>query len=213
MVEPTDAPAGTAPPGGQGHVAIDATDRRILALLCEDGRMSMRTVAERVGVSRSGAYARVERLRSAGVIVGYGARLDPYRMGLLVTAHVFVTVQQDGWLAALQQFRSIPEVVYCAAMAADHDVFLIVRAASMEAVRGVVLGRLQSLPTVQRTRTSFVLDEETGSHAELVTILGGTPPLHAAAPATAPGRGQLSPARASATRARRSFETPAAAAT
>jgi DNA-binding Lrp family transcriptional regulator len=212
-VEPTDAPAGTAPPDGQTGVAIDATDRRILALLCEDGRMSMRTVAERVGVSRSGAYARVERLRSAGVIVGYGARLDPYRMGLQVTAHVFVTLQQDGWLTALQHLRSIPEVVYCAAMAADHDVFLIVRAASMDAVRRVVLGRLQSLPTVLRTRTSFVLDEETRSDAELVTILGAPPPLRAAEPAPASEQGQLSTARASASHVRRPFRTPAAAVT
>jgi DNA-binding Lrp family transcriptional regulator len=176
MVMPADALPGSAPASGHDAHAIDATDRRILALLCEDGRMSIRTLADRAGVSRSGAYARVERLRATGVIVGYGARLSPGRMGLQVTAHVFVTLQQDGWRAALPQLRAIPEVVYCAAMAADHDVFLIVRAASMDVVRRVVLDRLQHLPSVLRTRTAFVLDEESCGDAGLVRILEAEPP-------------------------------------
>jgi DNA-binding Lrp family transcriptional regulator len=181
MVMPTDAMPGSAPLSGHGSLAIDATDRRILALLCEDGRMSIRSLADRAGVSRSGAYARVERLRATGVIEGYGARLSPERLGLQVTAHVFVTLQQDGWQAVLPQLRAIPEVVYCAAMAADHDVFLIVRAASMEAIRRVVLDRLQHLPSVLRTRTTFVLEEESCGDAGLVGILDAVP-LPSAAP-------------------------------
>jgi DNA-binding Lrp family transcriptional regulator len=151
--------------------SLDATDRRILVLLCEDARMSIRTVAERAGVSRSGAYSRLERLRAAGVIVGYEARLSPVRIGLQVTAHVFVTLDQGVVSDAIEQVRAIPEVVYCATMAADYDVFLMLRAASMETVRRVVVGELQRLPAVLRTRTSLVLEEHTDSDAGLLALL------------------------------------------
>ena len=157
-------------------VDLDATDRRILALLCEDGRMSVRTVAERAGVSRAAAYARIERLRTRGVITGFSARLDPARMGLLVTAHVVVTLDQQQWDGALDVFRAMPEVAYCAVLAAEHDVLLIVRSPDVVSLRDVVLRRLQALPEVRRTRTLLVLDELAGTDADLLDASDPTPP-------------------------------------
>jgi DNA-binding Lrp family transcriptional regulator len=147
---------------------LDATDERIISLLCEDGRMSMRALAEQAGVSRASAYARVERLRSIGVISGFTVRLDPARLGLAVTAHVIVTVEQHGWRDALKAFRAMPEVAYCAMLAADFDVLLIVRAPDVATVRDVVLERLNETPGVRRTRTLLVLDDFTGHEADLL---------------------------------------------
>lgn len=147
---------------------VDPTDERILALLCEDGRMSMRTLAERAGISRAGAYARVERLRNSGVIAGFSVRLDPAKLGLRVTAHIVVTLEQHSWREALAAFNAMPEVAYCAVMAADHDALLIVRAPDVDAVRDVVLERLHQVPGVRRTRTLLVLDDIVGSDAEML---------------------------------------------
>ncbi len=147
---------------------VDPTDERILALLCEDGRMSMRTLAERAGISRASAYARVDRLRASGVISGFSVRLNPAKLGLRVTAHIVVTLEQQCWRDAMEAFKTMPEVVYCAVMAADHDALLIVRAPDVDAVRDVVLERLHQVPGVRRTRTLLVLKDEAGSDADLL---------------------------------------------
>ena len=56
---------------------LDDVDRRIVAALVEDGRLSVNGLAGQVGVSRATAYARLDRLRSEGVITGFTATVDP----------------------------------------------------------------------------------------------------------------------------------------
>jgi DNA-binding Lrp family transcriptional regulator len=146
------------------RVLLDATDERILSLLCEDGRMSMRTLAERCGVSRASAYVRVQRLREAGVVLGFTARLDPAQLGLAVTAHVHVHLQQHRWRVVVEALRRLPEVAYCAARAADDDVLLIVRVPDVEALHDV-LRRVHRRTEVLRTRTVLVLDDSSASDA------------------------------------------------
>ena len=69
-------------------------DRRLVALLVEDGRMSVNELAGRLHVSRATAYARLRRLRQDGVITGFTASVDPARAGLGVTAIVLCSTQQ-----------------------------------------------------------------------------------------------------------------------
>ncbi|WP_441338434.1 AsnC family transcriptional regulator, partial [Micromonospora sp. NBS 11-29] len=69
-------------PGGAGGTGrsvgpLDEVDRRILGELVADARLSIRTLAERVHVSRTNAYARVERLLRDGVLTGFTARVAP----------------------------------------------------------------------------------------------------------------------------------------
>jgi DNA-binding Lrp family transcriptional regulator len=57
-------------------------------VLRENGRISMRALAARLHISRSGAYLRVQRLAEAGVITGYSAWVDPQRYGYGLSAYV-----------------------------------------------------------------------------------------------------------------------------
>src|SRR5690348_8494601 len=84
---------------GRSTAALDDVDRAILRELEADGRMSMRTLAERVRVSRSNVHTRVERMIDNGVITGFTARIDPVRVGLGTTAYVLVTIDQNAWRA------------------------------------------------------------------------------------------------------------------
>src|SRR4051812_12698180 len=81
------------------HMAspLDATDHQILDALVSDGRMSMRTLAETLHISRANAYARVERLRTSGVIRGFRAEVDPELSGLGTSAYVTLNVRQEAW--------------------------------------------------------------------------------------------------------------------
>ncbi len=138
---------------------LDDIDKSILQALRKEGRLSMARLAERVGVGRATVYNRVDRLSAEGVIDGFTVRVNPAKVGLTVAALVTVQIKQHAWRRLRHEFASIPEVEYVALTAGEFDMVMLVRASSMEALRDVVLERLQTMPDVLSTRTLFVLDE------------------------------------------------------
>lgn len=72
------------------QIELDAIDRRILAILQENGRLSNQEIAERVNLSPSPCLRRIRRLEETGVITGYVALLDPQKLGLDLLATVQV---------------------------------------------------------------------------------------------------------------------------
>lgn len=146
-------------PAGRDVGPLDRVDRRILELLAEHGRMSIATLAERAGVSRAGAYARLDRLRSDGVLEGFSARVRPARLGLGITALVLISGRQPAWRTLREELASMPEVEYCAFTTGEYDALVLVRVPTVETLRDVILERLQASETVRATQTIFVLDE------------------------------------------------------
>lgn len=140
--------------------SVDAIDRRIVDELRGDGRISISELAERVGISRANAYARLERLRADGIVTGFSARVDPRRLGLDIAALITVTAEQHAWRDLRDEMLAMPEVDYFALTTGEFDMVLLVRAPDVETLRDVVLVRLQNLPDVNATRTILVLDEE-----------------------------------------------------
>lgn len=149
-----DRPARRDPP------ALDAVDRRIVAELLEDGRMSINELAGRIGVSRATAYARLDRLRNDGVITGFTATIDPAKIGLGVTALILVNVEQNEWQTARDELLHLPGIVYLAFTSGGFDMVALVRARDIAALRDVVLVRLHGTTHVHSTQTIFVLDEQ-----------------------------------------------------
>src|SRR2546430_3177461 len=80
--------ADSRPETGRSAPTVDETDRRIIAALRTDGRMSIRALAENLHISRAGAYARVERLQRDGVITGFTAVCRPPPDGVLQFPHL-----------------------------------------------------------------------------------------------------------------------------
>ena len=147
----TDAPA--------GRITLDDTDRRIIAALRADGRLSMRALAERVHISRAGTYARVTRLEDNGVIAGYTAVTDPILAGHGVSAYVYLRIAQQSWKAVRQLISTIEEVEHAALISGDDDLALLVRATDAASLRDLVLNRFQTMPDVLATKTILILDE------------------------------------------------------
>ena len=141
---------------------MDEVDRRILAVLCEDGRISMSALAAHVHISRANAYARVERLAAVGVIRGFTAVLDPERAGFGTSAYVMVRIEQAAWREFRDRVGRFPEVQHVALVAAEVDVLLLVRAADNAALRRLVLDGIQEIPGVRGTTTLLVFDEVGG---------------------------------------------------
>jgi DNA-binding Lrp family transcriptional regulator len=139
--------------------ALDDVDRRIVAVLQADGRLSVNELASRVGVARATAYQRLERLRSNGVITGFHAAVDPQAMGLQVTALVLINVAQGEWRHARDAIGAIPGAQYLALTSGGFDMVLLVRVPDVQTLRDVVLVQLHGLKEVRSTQTVFVLDE------------------------------------------------------
>jgi DNA-binding Lrp family transcriptional regulator len=138
---------------------MDETDRRILQALVGDARMSMRSLAERLHISRANAYTRVERLRAEGVIRGYRADVDPVLSGLGTSAYVTLNLHQAEWRNVRERLQRLPGVAHIALVGGEFDVILLVRARDDEALRQLVLDDIQAVPGVISSRTMVVFDE------------------------------------------------------
>ncbi|MEV3852769.1 Lrp/AsnC family transcriptional regulator [Streptomyces sp. NPDC050095] len=140
---------------------LDAIDRDILQMLQKDGRASIRSVAERVHVSRANAYARINRLIDDGVIRGFGARVNHERAGQGASAYITLKIVQNSWRTVRDQLRQMPEASHIALVSGDFDVLILVHTQDNRALRELVLTKLQAIPEVLSTRTLLVFEEET----------------------------------------------------
>lgn len=141
---------------------LDAKDRRILAILQEDGRITNAELAERVNLSPSACLRRVQILEEAGVIDRYVALLRPTGVGRADT--VFVEVSLDSQSdAALDTFEravgACPEVMECCLMAGDTDYLLKLTVADSNDYERLHRQVLSRLPGVARIRSRFAIRE------------------------------------------------------
>jgi Lrp/AsnC family leucine-responsive transcriptional regulator len=107
-----------------GVTDLDMVNRRLLAELHGDPRMTMSELARRVGMSAPAVTERVQRLRETGVIAGFRMDLDPVALGLPVTAFARIRPApgQLDRVAALA--RSLPQVSECHRITGE-DCFLV----------------------------------------------------------------------------------------
>jgi DNA-binding Lrp family transcriptional regulator len=138
---------------------LDSIDRMILRLLQEDGRASIRSVAERVHVSRANAYARINRLIEDGIIRGFTARVDHERAGQGASAYITLKIVQNSWRTVREQLLTLPGVAHIALVSGDFDVLLLVHTSDNRTLRELVLTRLQAIEEVLSSRTLLVFEE------------------------------------------------------
>jgi DNA-binding Lrp family transcriptional regulator len=138
---------------------IDRVDRALITALRQDARMSLTDLAEQLNVSRSTAHARLQRLRDERVITGFTATIDPRAVGLGVAALVFIDIEQHDWRTLRSQLAAIPGVEYLAMCTGRFDLMLIARAASISALRDVLLEKIQRIDGIRSTETVVILDE------------------------------------------------------
>ena len=104
------------------RISIDAIDRKILTCLQRDATLPVAEIAERVGLSTTPCWRRIQRLERDGVIAGRVALLDPDKLNLGVTVFVHIRTAQHN-AAWLEKFAAavaaIPEIVELYRMSGD----------------------------------------------------------------------------------------------
>ncbi len=152
---------------------LDAIDRRIVAALQANGRISTLELAESVGLSPTPCSRRVKRLEESGVIEGYTARINPAALGLNICVMVSVRLAQHGPEGGRQFLEAIaarPEITECLLVTGNVDYLLRVWVTDIDALRHFIGDVLQSIPAVADTSTMVILNMTEGG--SLVTGVG-----------------------------------------
>ncbi|HMO73708.1 MAG TPA: Lrp/AsnC family transcriptional regulator [Sphingopyxis sp.] len=142
-------------------VDMDEFDRKILAILGRDGRITYTDLAAQVGLSKTPCQQRVRRLVDSGLITGFRAIVDPAKVGLDHVAFTEVKLS-DTREEALRRFndavRQIPEVEECHMIASSFDYLLKVRTPDIRRYRIVLGEKISSLPHVASTSTFVAME-------------------------------------------------------
>jgi len=135
---------------------MDAIDRKILAVLQAEGRLTVTELAQRIGLSAAPCHRRLRELERGGVISGYRAVVDPGAVGHGFEVLLAVTMDREesvaGFEAGLEQ---IPEVVHAERLFGEPDYFVRVVTADIATFQRLRDERLARLPGVQRMTSTI----------------------------------------------------------
>lgn len=138
----------------------DRIDLAIVQCLSRDARMAVSRVADQVGLSQSACTRRIQAIEAAGLIEGYGARVDRKRLGFHVTALVDITLstQVEEDLAAFERaVATIDGIVGCALVSGHQDYRLTIICRDLDDYERLHREHLGRLPGVNTIASSFVL--------------------------------------------------------
>ena len=141
---------------------LDAIDRKILALLQQDGRMSLAALADKVGLSPSPCLRRVRLMEKAGIIARYVAVLNQRAVGLPVSVFVSIKLESQREEALTKFGKAIarwPEVLECYLMTGPRDYLLRVVVADLSAYEQFLKQKLTRLDGIASIESSFALEQ------------------------------------------------------
>jgi Lrp/AsnC family transcriptional regulator, leucine-responsive regulatory protein len=134
---------------------MDAIDRKVLAALEQDARLTYAEIAGRVGLAASSVHDRVRKMERAGIIKAYRAELDRDRIGFPITALVSLTLQPSSTSDIPAKVAELPFVESCYSVAGDYSYVLVARTPSthdLEQLLDDLRGKLEVI-----TRSTVVL--------------------------------------------------------
>ena len=141
-------------------MTLDAIDRRLLAALQENGRLSATELSEKVGLTTSPCLRRIRQLEQEGVIKGYSTVVDQTKVGLPVSVFVSIKLERQRE-DTMQRFeaaiRRWPEVVECYLMTGTRDYLLRVVARDLTDYERFLKQTLTRLDGVASIESSFAL--------------------------------------------------------
>jgi Lrp/AsnC family leucine-responsive transcriptional regulator len=139
---------------------LDAIDRRIIAELQADARLTNVELADRVGLSPSPCLRRVKRLEREGYIEGYRAALRRERIGLGFSAFLAVKIDGHANARALtfeEAVSAMPEVIACHLVSGEADYLLEVVAPDLAHYQRFLIGKLLNMPIVREVRSNIAI--------------------------------------------------------
>jgi len=141
---------------------LDAQDQRLLSQLQKDSRQSNQELADRVGMSASACWRRVDSLEKSGVITRYTVLVDRAQAGFAMSAIIHVSLDRHDEKFVTQfvsRVKQRPEVLECFATTGEADYHLRVVVSDMAAYNRFLDEFMFKLPGIRHIRTNVVLKE------------------------------------------------------
>lgn len=139
---------------------FDKYEWQILQALQKDGRLSNNDIAERIGLSTTPCWRRINELNNSGVIERYVALLNPKLTGIkeIVFANVSIDKYEENHRHEFEQaVQARPEVLECYASMGDNDYILKIAVPDIAAYDSFLQDFLVKLPGVRQTHSTFAL--------------------------------------------------------
>lgn len=140
--------------------ALDGIDRKLLAALQAEGRVTNVDLARRVGLTAPPCLRRVRALEEAGIIRGYHAQLDASKLGFAITVFAMVSLrsQAEQDLKAFEEhIRALPEVRECHMLNGEIDFILKIVSRDLQSFQEFLTSKLTPAPNVASVKTSLTI--------------------------------------------------------
>ena len=137
---------------------MDEIDRKILKLLQDNARVSLKTIAEHTFLSSPAVSARIERLEKEGIITGYHASVDPVKLGDHILAYINLEVIPEDKEQFYAYAREVPHILECSCVTGGFSMLLKVAFKSTMEL-DMFIGQLQKFG---RTSTQIVFSTHVG---------------------------------------------------
>lgn len=141
-------------------VTLDSIDRRLLAELQAEGRVTNVDLARRVGLTAPPCLRRVRALEEAGVIRGYHAELDPPSLGFTITVFAMVSLKsqaEEDLRAFEQHIATLQEVRECHMLNGEIDFILKIVSKDLQSFQEFLTSKLTPAPNVASVKTSLTI--------------------------------------------------------
>lgn len=139
---------------------LDSIDRRLLAELQEEGRVTNVDLARRVGLTAPPCLRRVRALEEAGVIRGYHADLDASSLGFTITVFAMVSLKsqaEEDLKAFENHIKALPEVRECHMLNGEIDFILKIVSKDLQSFQEFLTSKLTPAPNVASVKTSLTI--------------------------------------------------------
>lgn len=149
-------------------IKLDETDIRILEFLQQDGRRTIKALADELNLSTTPIFERVKRLERDGIIKQYAALLDPKKLELNLTVFISISLTKHS-RSHLEKFikeiGEYKEVMECYHIAGNFDFLLKIVVKGMKDYESFILSKLSTIANLGQVQSSFVLSENIHSTA------------------------------------------------
>jgi DNA-binding Lrp family transcriptional regulator len=139
---------------------LDSIDRRLLAELQDEGRVTNVDLARRVGLTAPPCLRRVRALEEAGVIRGYHADLDASSLGFTITVFAMVSLKsqaEEDLKAFENHIKALPEVRECHMLNGEIDFILKIVSKDLQSFQEFLTSKLTPAPNVASVKTSLTI--------------------------------------------------------
>jgi Lrp/AsnC family transcriptional regulator, leucine-responsive regulatory protein len=143
-------------------MALDTTDKKLLALLQEDSTQTTKQLSLKLNLSVTAIYERVKKLEREGIISKYVALVDRNKVnrGFVVFCHLKLIQHTKEYLTKFEQeVKQLDEVLECYHVSGDYDYILKIYVANMEEYREFMVTKLTTLQHIGSTHSTFMIGE------------------------------------------------------